>query len=345
MKTFKSIVILLLTLCFFAAQAESQDVVKKWNKSFNVNADARFELENKFGDITVKNWNQNTIQIDVVITASDGNYEKMQKLVDEITILSEASADNVKVRTEFKKGTKIQNMELSVDYTIQMPASIHFDVTNAFGNVAMSDFNAPLRVHVEYGSFKAGTLSSDKNHIDLDFSKGEIDRVAGGTVEVEYGGITLDHGQALQIKSSFSEVEIDRVDDLNLTSEYDKISIDFVKTLRIDGEFSSYKIDRLAKRITAKIEYGGLEIDGVAAEFELIKIDSEFGGVDINIDDGSSYLFYARTEFGSIDLPGNAEIIDQKKDINFKEFTGRVGQKHGDRKVEIEAEFASITIK
>src|SRR6478735_5950093 len=77
MKKLHNLLLLLLLIPFlgFSNDAFNYEKQKTINKSYVVNSDAGLNIENSYGNIFVTTWNEDKIEIDVIIKVS-GNDEK-----------------------------------------------------------------------------------------------------------------------------------------------------------------------------------------------------------------------------------------------------------------------------
>lgn len=340
MKT-HSRLLLLAAFLFAITGLRAEELTKTWEKSFDVNADALLEVDNQFGKIDITNWDQNKVEVKVTITVSDKSEKNLQKLLDGISVESEASSSNVKLETKLAKSS---NAELTIDYAIKAPASLNLKLENAFGDISMVNATGRTEVRLQYGSLKADRLESNENALDIAFGNGIIDHFGGGYIHISYGNLSLDDCGACEIKSSFSTLDLDEVTTLDLESEYDKVNIDEVTELTLDGAFSAFNIDRLQKSLKADIQYSGFDLDEVSGDFTSLKIDSQMGSVDLEIDDDASYNFHTMASMGEISLPSKAVVDKRIEKLQHLDLIGRMGDDPGNRSVEIEVQHGSIDI-
>ena len=98
---------------------------KKIHKEYTVNANAGFQLDNSFGNVTISTWNENRTVIDVVITTNGNNEAKVTERLNDITVAFTANGSKVSATTEFDKksnwkswwGKGKNNVSAEVNYT------------------------------------------------------------------------------------------------------------------------------------------------------------------------------------------------------------------------------------
>ncbi len=76
--------------------AQVNKVEKKYHKEYSVTADSRLYLENKYGDIDVRNWGKNQVVIDVVITVKHRDRERADKLLSFLDVEFSQEGDEIK---------------------------------------------------------------------------------------------------------------------------------------------------------------------------------------------------------------------------------------------------------
>src|SRR6056300_141937 len=59
---------------------------KKLSKSYNVNSDAKLQVENKYGNIEISPWDRDEISIEVVIRVTGNSESKVEDKLDDIDI-------------------------------------------------------------------------------------------------------------------------------------------------------------------------------------------------------------------------------------------------------------------
>lgn len=344
MKVINRIALLSLGMALtLSAFSKDEEFKKEWHQTYAINADATFKLTNKFGNVHITTWDQNSIQVDVQISVDMKSESKAQAALEKIEIKDESSASQVEIETDFGSVKGDENTDLSVDYTIKLPKSVHLDLRNDFGDLFVGSMDESAEIRVDYGSFRAEELAGNSNKLTLKFSAGEVDAF-NGEIEVEYGAVSLDNANALKIRSSFSALDIDHVESLDVKSQYDALEIDEIGSLKLDANFTTTEVDELSTMLDADVEYGGLEVDKVSSNFKSIEVDAEFGGIEISFEDGASYTFNASANMGDIDYPSSMKITDQSQEILSKEVSGTMGSSPGSRTVKITAKHGAIEI-
>ena len=94
-----------LLLCNLSAIARPQEEIKKKeiSQSYSVSAGDRLQVENRYGNITVTHWNQNTVAIRVEVECKARSEERAQENLDRIQIETKKIGGIVSAVTTIKK--------------------------------------------------------------------------------------------------------------------------------------------------------------------------------------------------------------------------------------------------
>src|SRR5438309_1616868 len=121
---------------------------EEFHKTFPLNADGIFALSNVNGEIRVKGWDQNSVQIDAVKRADDKEY------LQELRINISASPGSITIDTKYPE--HMHNRNATVDYVISIPKGArirklnlvngNLTVEGARGDITASTVNGGLDV-------------------------------------------------------------------------------------------------------------------------------------------------------------------------------------------------------
>lgn len=344
MQTINKLSLLLLIGAMLSNAAfASNEYTKEWKKDFAVNADAAFTLKSKFSDVNITTWDQNTISVVFLVEVEASNESKAQKILDGISVKEvAASASSVSLETVLKS----EKMDdVTITYTIKMPASIRVELDNDFGSSFLASLSAPAILDIDYGNLRTEKLEGKGNVVNLDFSNAEFDGLADAEVKMSYSNLEIDRAGKIVLKSSFSAIEIDRATSIEAKSSYDAFEIDQVANFALSGAFSSAEIDEVSGSLSADFEYGSLEVDRMLASFTSVEIKASYSSVEIGFASDASYALNATVKAGELDGPSG---IDSKVKIGSdhmqQSLSGTVGKSPGARTVVIHLSQGSLEI-
>lgn len=165
--SYKMPALLVLVILLFVTQLFAQEDTRRISKSFNIKADTKIEINNKYGNVIINRWNKNVLELKVKIEAKGNTSSKTQKILDEIEIDISDRISSGKLSIETEIGEIRGNSSFSIHYEISMPDTNPLQLSNSFGNIYMGSYKGTLEVEVKYGQFQAEDL--DNANVRIDF--------------------------------------------------------------------------------------------------------------------------------------------------------------------------------
>lgn len=330
-KSCLSIVAFVLLAQSILAKGEDAEKSKNIKKSYPVDQSIKLSINNQFGKVHVNTWDKNVIEVDITIKAVKSSDSKAQEAIDRIKIeISEEQSSKKMISFKTVMNGKFNNSkgeEVSIDYTINMPASNPLRVENSFGDVYLANFSGDLLLEVGYGNLKAENIKG-LAEIELEFSKGEISSMTSGKLEVSYSKLNIDELGKVEIENEFSDLNIGKANELNLESKYGSVEIEEVQSLETDVEFSGFKVNKLYRSLKADMQYpNNAKVSWISKDASLIDITTSFGSIDLGLQKGISASVDLKNSFGSISTPTEGFDFSYIKKEDFeKEFRGTTGQ-------------------
>ncbi|HUB61187.1 MAG TPA: hypothetical protein VL978_10815 [Puia sp.] len=193
--------VLLLSLVLSAplkSLAQYSRKMKLINRSYDVTADDKLQIDNQFGDVRINTWDQPKISVDIEIGARASSDEKAQDILDQIDIKEDKSDHLIAFRTKVgeihshgssRHDDGGDNRTFYIDYVVHMPAGNPLDIHNDFGHTEVPDFKGLVNLKSAYGSLTAGNLPN-VGSIDVEFGKATIGDITNGKIVLQYDGNT-----------------------------------------------------------------------------------------------------------------------------------------------------------
>jgi len=298
----------------------AQDEFKKeFGKQFKVNESTVVQLVNKYGDMNIENWNENTVDIKVVVRVKTSNKSKADNALSKITIGFKQEGDLVSAITQINES--INNTDFSIDYTVKMPKKINVDLSNQYGNLFLDEVNGFATINVKYGNFTINKLGREQekptNYIGVGYSSGVCNINECGWLKLEsgYSKVSIGSATALIIGSKYSSIKIKSCKSIVTESKYDHpFKVGYVKNFVCTGAYSNFEITKLYNMLEADIKYSDFEVLEVDKDFDLIKLKLRYGKASFVIPQLPGYDLKAESAYGSVNFPDNKKInkvVDQ----------------------------------
>jgi len=144
-----------LLLSVFAVPVQAK-VIEKVTKTFEVNSNSQFFINNINGSIEIKQWTKNEIGIEASKEADSQND------LDNMKVKMSHSSNKVTVETEYIEQNSHHYGSGSVDFIISLPiemADTHVELVN--GSLAISTLSGDLAAQLVNGSIKVNQLAGN----------------------------------------------------------------------------------------------------------------------------------------------------------------------------------------
>jgi len=276
------------------------------NRSYNVTAEDKLQIDNQFGNVTVNTWDQPKITVDIEIGARANSDERVQDILNQIDVRESKDGHTIGFKT---KVGEIHNhgggrhrdggdsRTFYIDYVVHMPADNPLDLHNDFGATEVPDMKGLVNLTSKYGNLTAGNLAN-VGTIDVEFGKATIGNVNNGKIVLQYDGPTRlgkITGNVHIVSEFSSRIQInvgESIDQLVVTESYSGVRLVVDKNLSAQinihtnfGEFhneTEFTIQEKRENEDAgpvfDHDYSGTIGNGKAQ----IKVKSEFGSLRLS---------------------------------------------------------------
>ncbi len=344
MKKLSTFLLMMLALIITSGM-NAEEFKKTFKEKYDVNNDALLTIDNRFGDVTCMNWNENAISIEVVITVDASSQKKIDFVLSKIDVDISGSKDKVSGVTSV--GNMRGSNSFSIDYFIKMPKSLTVDLSNKYGDLIVEELEGSSTINVKYGNLIAQKLLNESNKIYLAYSdNNSIDYVKMANLSLSYSEIQIEQAEELDFKSKYNEIDIESVSYVNVSSGYDEYNIENVGVVIANSNFTEFEIESLQKKFQAEMDYGDLSIERIDNGFEKVAVTASYTDIELGFESGSSYSLLIDESYSSIDLPSESNIKRTEKSYTSSRYEGVVGgKKSSPGNVSIEIRHGSVNIE
>jgi Toastrack DUF4097 len=176
------------------AEFKSKETAE-WRKTYELQPGGLLEIGNVNGKIEVEPATGNTVEVVAVKSASGASSEAAKAALQRIDIQEHASASSVKIETKLNRGGSFLNGgNLSVHYTVRVPASAEVKVRTVNGGIELTGLAGRVTAGTTNGGIVGRELSGP---VDASTVNGGVEvglsQVAESGVKLECtnGGIRL----------------------------------------------------------------------------------------------------------------------------------------------------------
>jgi len=295
---------ILILLCLISSQwliAQSYSETIKHHRVAYVSPSATLEIINKYGNIHVSTWDEDSVSIDIEFFISEKNESKFKKIKENVDFKISGNSAFLSAETvfgskyssffsDFKEATNLMSTNKSshIDYFIKVPDYINLKITNRYGNIFIPDYQGNLNIQLSNGDFQAKKITGS-NTLDLAFGNVLIDQLEQATLNLNFSEAQINKAAQLDLSSKTSKVNIKRCNLIKLQSKRDEYIIDHIGFIFGDTYFSKLNILNLDSEFNVVMQYGELTYLGVNPAFKLIRINSEYTNCNLLLTNPVAY--------------------------------------------------------
>ena len=228
--------LLVTSTWLFATDGPDIEKRKTYSKSYNIGSTDKISISNQFGQVRINTWNKSEVKVDVTIIVTGSNEEKLQAIIDDITIEDNKGSDGVSFKTNFNNRESKENKKhgdgnksMEINYEVNMPASNPFVLNNQFGKSFVPDMSGPVELTQKFGDLVAGNLTNAKE------------------LHVEFGSVVAESVNNCKIVVKFSKAEIKKLSGaIKASFEYcDKVKLALTNNtsdFNVNNQFSTIEV-------------------------------------------------------------------------------------------------------
>ncbi len=339
MKTlyFKSTLLLELMLAACVSLG-AQTLKKDFHKESSTTSSSELKIDNQFGNITVTDWDQNKVVIDVNVEVTAADESKAQKMLDKINVEFKEEGSLISAKTKMGedgksnlKNEKGNKQSFRIDYTVKCPKSIKLSLDNQFGDMIIGSLTGSFSADLQFGSLNAVSLTGQETKIDAQFGIVTIGTMKDGKFDIQ-------HCEAMKISEGGNLV---------VDAQFTKIEIGTLTSLKADLNHSEVDMEALTDMLKLDANFGNTKIGNVSAGFKSIDVEQNMGDLTIGIDPKAGYTLTAEVNMGSLKVPDGMKLYKEKESdipgITAEKVSGTFG--NGSSTIRIDCNMGSVRIK
>jgi hypothetical protein len=350
-------------ILIFTNSITGQSVSEKriFRKSVAVNKEMSLEVNNKYGNIHITNWNTDSVSVRAEVEAFAPNQTRLGKMLEGINVNISETNYLIRAQTDFVQSLNMlfesfkgmtnklipYESKVQINYFINVPDYLTLKIENKYGDVYMENNTGDLSLSMSNGSFKANYLNK-ATEIELTFCDATINRITNGNIDASFSELVIGESKALKIKSISSRFDLKTTDDVDTESRRDKFFIGSVAYLHGNSYFTDFRIEKLKNEINLVTKYGSINADLIEKTFTAITVNSGYTDITLSFDPAVSYNLDIRHINVFLALPEKGAKLEKKSiSEEKKEYMtfGTVGNNPGSTKVKIDATRGNIFIK
>lgn len=320
------IYISIIIVLFSIGNIFSQLTIRK-DSTFQYKVSKKNELiiNNNRGNINILNSKNDTVYIEVKISAKAQNEKKVIKLIKKVTFKNEINGNLISVSTKLDKFKKSDN--LHIDYIVRVPMYTNLYLSNQNGNIYIKD-HGKTNITLKYGKLEAKNLISNETKplpkLNFEFSDIDIDNCNWAEITCNHTNINIKKSKNLIFNSNFSIIKIDNSTILNLNSYKDIYKINTVSQLNAKTKNTSVYAQSVSSKIKLTGSFGYFKTGHISSFFDNINVNFKNGDVSLLIDKSASYKLNCSAADGNIKID-NKDNLNKIEGSNFSGIEDIIG--------------------
>ncbi|RMF04783.1 MAG: hypothetical protein D6772_00105 [Bacteroidetes bacterium] len=339
---------LLLVVGALTAADRTREFTKTINKQFNIPADGLVDLDNRYGKINVKTWDNKAVRISVRIVVEAASESDAREVFDRITIDFYNSASAVGATTEIASKSSSwwswgnDKDDFSINYEVFMPATANLEVDAKYCDVYTMPLSGEANLNIKYGNLRAEGFTEDCQ-LKLAYGNGNISRVRDLKLELSYGNLEVGEAGDIIAKIAYGNLDVEQAGDIIAETRYSNFKLGAIRELRNEGKYdnidiasadeiicethyTSVSVGRLARRGNLDMAYGSAKIRQIETTIDEITLNGRYTDFKLHLQPSVACSLDVSGRYTDIRLPSAMQRNYDVKDGSSHEVRGTLGR-------------------
>lgn len=344
---------------------EDTKLTRTEQKNYPVNGKVNLNIDSKYGEIIVKVWEKQEVEVKAVITAYGKDVSTAERVLERISLDWRQNGNQVRVYTAFDRNASpikelwkkltdeaealLNRSKVEINYEILVPANTDAVITHKYGDVFLGKVSGNVEVDLGHGLLQTDKLSGI-TVLNLNFANANIQEVQEGDFTVKGGRVVLYKANKVSVNSAVSELDIREVNTLILNSRSDQLSVGNAKVITGQGRFSKMNTAVLSDKVELDLSYGNFKIERIVSTFSDINITSNATDIQLVMEESAAFDLDITAIKEQLQLPSSlTQTMIQEESKDEGRFTSQRLSNHKKQgkagKVSINANGGDVDIK
>jgi hypothetical protein len=308
------------TLLLFASLLPSQTMGQRYEESwqtvrtFKTSPATTVTINNKYGNVKVHTWNNDSVRIEVSGRIADNNQERLKRARSNVDIQIGRNATGIHAETFFgsRHTTFIQGVRevanfstesrSKIDYNIYLPINSNLHIINKYGDIVLPTLSGKVTVDLSNGNIQGRDLSDNANLI-LAFGNARFRNMGNAEISLNFVDLRVEKTGNLDLTSRSSTIQIKTAGTIKLDSRRDKLTFDEVQSIEGSTYFSYLDCALVHETFQLTAQFGEITRVALSQGFKECILDARACNTNIKLVSPDSYTALIRATKGKIDLP------------------------------------------
>ena len=331
---------------------------KRVKKEFRVSANDMLKITNSYGNIDIVTWDQNRVEIEVIVRTNGNDEDKVEERLREIDVAFNQSGGQVTAKTILEKrssnnsfwgvlfGGSSNNVNMEINYRVKAPVTNRVDLSNDYGSINLDKLEGDAQISCDYGKIMIGELHGNNNQLDFDYTRNStIGYVKRAKINADYSEFTIDEAGTLDLSADYTDSNIHKVENLSFNNDYGSLKVERLKNIKGEGDYLGIKIGLVYGNLDLNMDYGSLVIQKLMPSFRDININSDYTGVKLGYDREASFSFEVKTSYGGVNGINNSNFTVNKRNQSGSDnyYQGYYRSENTGGRIHIDSSYGSVS--
>lgn len=329
---------------------------KRVKKEFKVSANDMLKITNSYGNIDIVTWDENRVEIEVLVRTNGNDEEKVEKRLREIDVVFNQTSGQVTAKTLLEKDNNnsfwsslfggSSNVNMEINYRVKAPVTNRVDLSNDYGSINLDKLRGDAEISVDYGKLMIGELHGDNNKLTFDYTRNSsIGYVKRAKINADYSEFTIDEAGTLDLSADYTDSNILKVENLSFNNDYGSLKVERLKNIKGQGDYLGIKLGLVYGTVQLSMDYGSLVIQKVMPSFKDIDINSDYTGVKIGYDREAPFSFEVNTSYGGVNGINNDTFTVNKRNQSGSDnyYSGYYRSGNTGGKIKVNSSYGSVS--
>ncbi|KIA96845.1 hypothetical protein OA93_16600 [Flavobacterium sp. KMS] len=349
MKKHYNFLILLLIIPFLGfanddGYSTKQKVIKK---TYIVNSDAGIDIDSKYGNITVTTWDEDKIDIEVIIKVSGNNENWVNEKLNSINVNITALKSMLTASTSIGNSTyksKGSNNSFEINYTLKIPKNGTVKLNNKYGNITTGDLASTTDIFCKYGKVNLGRLNGNANTIHIEYCQNSsIQYIKNGNLEARYSGLKINSAGRINLNTNYTDIVMGDGQNIRYDCNYGTFKFQKMGSIAGAGNYLTVNIGEILNTLSIDLNYGNLAVGIINEKANNINVTSGYSDISLGYDSNYAFDFDISARYSGIKTDSSLQISNSEEKSNAKKIDGFY-KKKGQNKVVLISSYGSISL-
>ncbi|MBI9042802.1 hypothetical protein [Lutibacter sp.] len=351
--TYKFLIVFMLLPFAISASVKDWKYTKNKviKKEFTVLKDATLNVTNKYGNIDIITWNENTIRIEVSITTNGDDEEKVKDKLDAISIDFSGNSNSVSAKTMIEKISnswsfwgKNNNVSMEINYLIKMPVTNNVNLTNDYGGINIDKLEGSSKINCDYGKLNIGELLNTQNAINIDYTNNSIIQyMKDGAINADYSTLHIEKSGRTKLNADYSHISFGMLVDLDFNCDYGDLKVENAGNIKGNSDYMHTTINKLIGTADFIIDYGSLKISELSSNFKVVKVQSSYTHIKLGVNPTNAFSINASLSYGSLKGTAGFNFNKEISNTSSKYYEGYYNKPTSNSTISIKSSYGSVT--